>query len=98
MQNTRLERRPASGGGFGRIVEGPAAWLITFVVIPGLLIVAMLLPPINLLDRLQALTYTRIPATGGAITDPEAPSSASPMKESVLASLPPYRASRAPSF
>lgn len=71
MQNTRLERRPASGGGFGRIVEGPAAWLITFVVIPGLLIVAMLLPPINLLDRLQALTYTRIPATGGAITDPD---------------------------
>jgi hypothetical protein len=72
MQNTRLERRPpSSGGGFSRLVEGPAAWLITFVVIPGLLVVALLLPPINLLDRLQALTYTRIPASGGAIADPD---------------------------
>ena len=71
MQNTRLDRRPPSSGGLARLVEGPAAWLITFLVIPGLLIVALLLPPISLLDRLQAFTYTRIPASGGAIADPD---------------------------
>ncbi|MGL4651843.1 MAG: hypothetical protein ACRC1H_20710, partial [Caldilineaceae bacterium] len=72
MQNTRMERRSASSsGGFSRLFEGPAAWLITFLVIPGLLVVALLLPPISLLDRLQAFTYTRIPATGGAVSDPD---------------------------
>ncbi len=72
MQNTRMERRSgSSSSGFSRLVEGPAAWLITFLVIPGLLVVALLLPPISLLDRLQAFTYTRIPATGGAVSDPD---------------------------
>lgn len=71
MQNTRLDRRSPSSGGLARLVEGPAAWLITFLVIPGLLVVALLLPPISLLDRLQAFTYTRIPASGGAIADPD---------------------------
>lgn len=71
MQNTRLDRRSPSSGGLTRLVEGPAAWIITFLVIPGLLVVALLLPPISLLDRLQAFTYTRIPATGGTITDPD---------------------------
>src|SRR5690606_13455049 len=50
---------------------GPAAWIITLVVLPALLILALLLPPISLLDRLQAFTYTRITSAGGAITDPD---------------------------
>lgn len=72
MQNTRLDRRaPSSSGGLARLVEGPAAWLITFLLIPALLVAALLLPPIRLLSRLQAFTYTRIPATGGAVSDPD---------------------------
>jgi len=71
MQNTRLDRRSTSSGGLSRLVDGPLAWIITFLVIPALLVVALLLPPISLLDRLQSFTYTRIPATGGAISDPD---------------------------
>ncbi len=71
MQNTRLDRRPPSSGGLSRLVEGPAAWIITFLVIPGLLLAALFLPPIRLLDRLQNFTMTRIPASGGAISDPD---------------------------
>jgi uncharacterized protein YraI len=55
--------------GIGRLVEGPAAWLISLVILPILLVIALLLPPINLLERLQAFTYTRISAAGGAIRD-----------------------------
>ena len=42
-----------------------------FVVIPGLIVAVLLLPPISLLDRLQMFTYTRIGANGGAISDPD---------------------------
>jgi uncharacterized protein YraI len=71
MQNTRLERRPASSGGANRLFEGPAAWLVTFVVIPGLLVAVLLLPPVSLIDRLQSFTYDRIGANGGSIQDPD---------------------------
>lgn len=71
MQNTRLDRRSPSSGGLTRLVEGPAAWLITFLVIPGLLVAALFLPPVRLLDRLQNFTMTRIPASGGAVSDPD---------------------------
>jgi SH3-like domain-containing protein len=69
MQNTRYEMQPPAMGGLGRFLEGPAAWLITFVALPALVIVALLLPPVRLLDRLQAFTYTRISAAGGAVQD-----------------------------
>jgi uncharacterized protein YraI len=39
------------------------------VVLPVLVVLTLLLPPINLLDRLQAFTYTRISSAGGAISD-----------------------------
>ena len=71
MQNTRLDRRPASSGGTSRLFEGPAAWLVTFVVIPALLVAVLLLPPVSLLDRLQAFTYDRIGANGGSLQDPD---------------------------
>ncbi len=76
MQNTHLQRRSPSrsapsSGSMGRFVEGPASWLITFLLIPALLIAALLLPPVRLLDRLQVLTYTRIGSSGGAIADPD---------------------------
>ncbi len=71
MQSTRYDRRTqaASYGGLTRVVEGPAAWLFTFVVFPLLLVAALLLPPVNLLERLEAFTYTRISAAGGALRD-----------------------------
>ncbi|MFN3980728.1 MAG: SH3 domain-containing protein [Caldilinea sp.] len=72
MQNTRLDRRSPSSGGVGRILEGPAAWLMTFILIPGLLVAILLLPPVSLLDRLQSFTLERINAnTGGAVIDPD---------------------------
>ena len=71
MQNTRYGMRPSAWSGIGKFVEGPAAWLVTFIVLPVLLIVVLLLPPVNLLGRLQAFTYTRIGVNGGAIEDPD---------------------------
>jgi uncharacterized protein YraI len=53
----------------GRLFEGPAAWLVAFVVAPALIVAVLLLPPVSLLDRLQTLTYTRIGVNGGAITE-----------------------------
>ena len=70
MQNTRLDRRSSSGG-MNRLFEGPAAWLVAFVVVPALIVAVLLLPPVSLLDRLQTFTYTRIGVNGGAITDPD---------------------------
>ncbi|MCC6457856.1 MAG: SH3 domain-containing protein [Caldilineaceae bacterium] len=71
MQNTRFGTRSGAWSGIGRMLEGPAGWIITLVVLPVLLVLALLLPPVNLLDRLQAFTYTRITSAGGAITDPD---------------------------
>ncbi|HQY90467.1 SH3 domain-containing protein [Caldilinea sp.] len=72
MQNTRLDRRSSSSSGVGRLLEGPAAWLITFLLIPALLVAILLLPPISLLNRLQSFTLDRISAnTGGAIVEPD---------------------------
>ena len=56
MQNTRLDKRSSSSG-MGRILEGPAAWLVTFILIPGLIVAILLLPPISLLNRLESFTF-----------------------------------------
>ena len=69
MQNTGYDTRPSSMNGVGRFLEGPAAWIVTFVALPILVIAVLLLPPVRLLDRLQAFTYTRISTAGGAIRD-----------------------------
>ena len=68
MQTSRLDRRSSSGG-MNRLFEGPAAWLVTFLVIPALIVAVLLLPPVSLLDRLQTFTYTRIGVNGGAVTE-----------------------------
>lgn len=69
MQNSQLETRSALGVGSQPARRNRTTWLFTLVLIPMLLIVALLLPPINLLDRLQALTYTRITPAGGMVSD-----------------------------
>lgn len=71
MQNSRLERRPSGWNAITRLIEGPVGWAITLVIIPVLIVAVLLLPPINLLDRLQLFTYTRINTSGGAVTDPD---------------------------
>ena len=71
MQNSRLERRPSGWNAITRLIEGPLGWTITLVVIPVLIVAVLLLPPINLLDRLQLFTYTRISTSGGAVADPD---------------------------
>ena len=69
--NRLNERRPSSYNGLTRVVEGPAAWIFTFVVIPLLILIVALLPPFNALQKLDFLKYTRISAAGGALNDPD---------------------------
>jgi uncharacterized protein YraI len=71
MQHSRLERRSSSWNAFTRLVEGPIGWVLTLLVIPVLIVAVLLLPPINLLDRLQLFTYTRVTTSGGAVTEPD---------------------------
>ncbi len=59
--------------------SGPAVWLegkrgsriIDFMVIPLLLILSLLLPPINLVQRVAGLGYQRIAKTGATLSDPD---------------------------
>ena len=73
MQTTRYSPERSAGiagrRGLGQLMEGPGAWLLTFVVLPVLVLLVLFLPPVSLMDRLQSVTSTRISAAGGAITD-----------------------------
>ncbi len=54
-----------------RMVEGRAARLLNFVVIPLLVIAVLLLPPINLWETLRSYSYTGISDRGGTVQDPD---------------------------
>ncbi len=71
MQSTRIgsSSRPAPRA--TRMVEGPAARILNFVVIPLLLIAVLLLPPINLWETLRSYSFTAIGAEGGSVLDPD---------------------------
>lgn len=70
VRYAQIEERPSRGWkGFSSVVEGPAAWLTSFLLIPCLIAVALLLPPVNLWERLQLFAYTRIGAAGGVLSD-----------------------------
>ena len=70
MYESRYDSRSSGWTGLSRFMEGPASWILVLIVIPILLVAVLLLPPVNLLDRLQAFTYTRIDASsGGAVSD-----------------------------
>jgi hypothetical protein len=71
MQNTQVEAPSSFWSGLTRLIEGPIGWLLTLVVVPSLLAAVLLLPPVSLLDRLEAFTYTRIGTAGGALNDPD---------------------------
>ena len=59
------ESRPASG--LRKVVTA----IISLVLIPALIIVALLLPPISLLERIQFLSFTTIDRNGGSLMDPD---------------------------
>ncbi len=71
MQSSQVSRRSTGWGGISRLVEGPLAWFITLLVIPAMLAAVLLLPPVNLLNRLQVFTYNRIGSAGGSVADPD---------------------------
>ena len=71
MQSTQVDNPSSFWSGLTRLVEGPIGWLVTLIVIPALLAAVLLLPPINLISYLEALTYTRISPAGGVISDPD---------------------------
>jgi len=58
--------------GFGRFLESKTTGrFLNFVLIPLLLILALLLPPIELGQRLQTIGYTLISPTQGELRDPD---------------------------
>ncbi len=72
MQTTRYGTQPtgnSSSRGIAKFVEGPGAWIVTFIILPILVVLALLLPPVRLLDRLNSVSNMRISAGGGAITE-----------------------------
>ena len=59
--------RPRPASGMRRI----ATAIVSLVLIPALIIVALLLPPISLIDRIQFLSFTAIDRNGGSLMDPD---------------------------
>jgi uncharacterized protein YraI len=71
MQRTKFERPTSFWSNLGSVLESSAASLITLLVIPALLAVALLLPPVSLLDRIQSLAYTSIDERGATVLEPD---------------------------
>jgi hypothetical protein len=71
MQRTKFERPTSFWSNLGSLLENSAASLITLLVIPALLAVALLLPPISLLDRIQSLAYTSVDQNGATVLEPD---------------------------
>lgn len=58
--------------GFGRFLESrKVGFILNFVVIPLLILLALVLPPIQLWDRIQNIGHTAITATAGELSDPD---------------------------
>ncbi len=56
----------------GRLLESPKTGKIfNFLVIPLLVLLILLLPPVNLLERVQTISYEPITAESGMVTDPD---------------------------
>jgi len=56
----------------GRILESPnTSKLFNFVIIPILILLILLLPPLDLLGRVQAIGYESITPDSGMVTDPD---------------------------
>jgi hypothetical protein len=56
----------------GRVLESPkTSKIFNFVIIPILILMILLLPPINLLGRVQSMGYDTITPEMGQVTDPD---------------------------
>jgi len=64
------DRRPL-GRSLTSLLEGSAATIVSLILIPSLLAVALLLPPISLLERIQGLTLTSVGSAGATLLDPD---------------------------
>ncbi|MCL4833327.1 MAG: SH3 domain-containing protein [Caldilineaceae bacterium] len=71
MQRMNYDERPGFGRGLASLLEGSAATVVSLILIPALLAVALLLPPVSLLDRIQGLAFTSVSDAGGTLTDPD---------------------------
>lgn len=71
MQRTNYDSPGSFWGNLASFLENSAVSLITLLLIPALLAVALLLPPVNLLERIQSLTLTEVDERGATIVDPD---------------------------
>jgi uncharacterized protein YraI len=71
MQRTNYDSPNSFWGNLASFLENSAASLIMLLLIPALLAVALLLPPVNLLERIQSLTLTEVDERGATIADPD---------------------------
>jgi len=70
MEHEQTPQSPTVWETLTALFEGPAARIVTFVVIPLLLLLALWLPPISIFDRLLDRGYAEIPA-GASLNDPD---------------------------
>ena len=71
MQRMNYDGRRPLGRSLGSLLEGSAATIASLILIPALLAVALLLPPISLLERIQGLTLTSVGSAGATLLDPD---------------------------
>jgi len=71
MQQMNYDRRPGFGRNLASLLEGSAATVASLILIPALLAVALLLPPVSLLERIQGLTLTSVGDAGATLMDPD---------------------------
>ncbi len=71
MQRFNYNAPTSFWGNLASFLENSAASLITLLLIPALLAVALLLPPVSLLQRIRSLTLTEIDERGATIADPD---------------------------
>ncbi|MBI3958992.1 MAG: SH3 domain-containing protein [Chloroflexi bacterium] len=71
MQRMNYDDRRPFGRNLASLLEGSAATVASLILIPALLAVALLLPPVSLLERIQGLTLTSVGTEGATLTDPD---------------------------
>ncbi|MGB5047502.1 MAG: SH3 domain-containing protein, partial [Caldilineaceae bacterium] len=71
MQRMNYDQRSGFGRNLASLLEGSAATIASLILIPSLLAVALLLPPVNLLERIQGLTLTSVGDGGATLLDPD---------------------------
>ncbi len=71
MQRMNYNDRRPFRRNLSNLLEGSAATVVSLILIPALLAVALLLPPVSLLERIQGLTLTSVGTEGATLTDPD---------------------------